>query len=82
VEHRQDMVTLCNEAPEKLDQPGFTFAHGDVSNVAPRALDVIIALHASDNATHYAMHKGIRSGASIINCSPYSHKQIRLQIQS
>src|SRR3546814_12476085 len=33
-------------------------------------------------ATDYAIHMGIRSGASIIMCSPCCHKQIRLQIQS
>ena len=42
----------------------------------------MIALHACDIATDYAIHMGIRSGASIIMCSPCCHKQIRLQIQS
>ncbi|KPX49894.1 Uncharacterized protein ALO68_00482 [Pseudomonas syringae pv. helianthi] len=82
VELREDMVTLCNETAVKLDHPGLTFAHGDVRTVAPRALDVMIALHACDIATDYAIHMGIRSGASIIMCSPCCHKQIRLQIQS
>ncbi|AHG39674.1 methyltransferase [Pseudomonas syringae CC1557] len=82
VELREDMVTLCNEAAAKLDHSGLTFAHGDVRTVAPSALDVMIALHACDIATDYAIHTGIRSGASIIMCSPCCHKQIRLQIQS
>ncbi|QVX16889.1 SAM-dependent methyltransferase [Pseudomonas congelans] len=82
VELREDMVTLCNEAAAKLDHPGLTFAQGDVRTVAPSALDVMIALHACDIATDYAIHMGIRSGASIIMCSPCCHKQIRLQIQS
>ncbi|KPB72939.1 class I SAM-dependent methyltransferase [Pseudomonas cannabina] len=82
VELREDMVTLCNTAAAALEHPGLTFQHGDVRTVAPSALDVMIALHACDIATDYAIHMGIRSGASIIMCSPCCHKQIRLQIQS
>jgi SAM-dependent methyltransferase len=82
VELREDMVTLCNAAAERLEHPGLVFQHGDVRSVAPSALDVMIALHACDIATDYAIHMGIRSGAAIIMCSPCCHKQIRLQIQS
>ncbi|UZE25104.1 SAM-dependent methyltransferase [Pseudomonas sp. B21-056] len=82
VELREDMVRLCNEAAARLEHPGLSFQHGDVRSVAPSAVDVMIALHACDIATDYAIHMGIRSGASIIMCSPCCHKQIRLQIQS
>ncbi|MGX9556375.1 class I SAM-dependent methyltransferase [Pseudomonas sp. CFBP 5750] len=82
VELREDMVKLCNEAAARLEHPGLSFQHGDVRSVAPSPVDVMIALHACDIATDYAIHMGIRSGASIIMCSPCCHKQIRLQIQS
>lgn len=82
VELRQDMVSLCNNAAARLEHPGLLFKCGDVRSVAPSELDVMIALHACDIATDYAIHTGIRSGASIILCSPCCHKQIRLQIQS
>ncbi|MCG6576660.1 SAM-dependent methyltransferase [Pseudomonas sp. AF32] len=82
VELREDMVRLCNEAAARLEHPGLSFQHGDVRSVAPGEVDVMIALHACDIATDYAIHMGIRSGASIIMCSPCCHKQIRLQIQS
>ena len=82
VELREDMVNLCNTAAARLEHPGLDFQHGDVRSVAPSALDVMIALHACDIATDYAIHMGIRSGAAIIMCSPCCHKQIRLQIQS
>lgn len=82
VELREDMVTLCNNAAARLEHPGLVFECGDVRSVVPSALDVMIALHACDIATDYAIHMGIRSGASIIMCSPCCHKQIRLQIQS
>ncbi|MGN8122808.1 class I SAM-dependent methyltransferase [Pseudomonas sp. 22082] len=82
VELREEMVNLCNTAAQKLEHPGLVFKCGDVRSVAPSELDVMIALHACDIATDYAIHTGIRSGASIIMCSPCCHKQIRLQIQS
>jgi hypothetical protein len=82
VELREDMVSLCNAAAARLDQPGLVFEHGDVRSVVPSAIDVMIALHACDIATDYAIHTGIRTGAAIIMCSPCCHKQIRLQIQS
>ncbi|NMY75430.1 SAM-dependent methyltransferase [Pseudomonas sp. WS 5071] len=82
VELREDMVTLCNNAAQRLEHPGLSFQHGDVRSFAPTPIDVMIALHACDIATDYAIHMGIRSGAAIIMCSPCCHKQIRLQIQS
>jgi hypothetical protein len=42
----------------------------------------MIALHACDTATDYAIHLGIRAGAEIIMCSPCCHKQLRPQMQS
>jgi hypothetical protein len=41
----------------------------------------MIALHACDIATDYAIHLGLRAGAQIIMCSPCCHKQIRPQMQ-
>jgi len=82
VELRQDLVTLCNGAAARLEHPGLDFQCGDVRSVVPAAIDVMIALHACDVATDYAIHTGIRCGASIIMCSPCCHKQIRPQLHS
>ncbi|MBF8744871.1 SAM-dependent methyltransferase [Pseudomonas putida] len=82
VELRQDMVDLCNAAAARLDHPGLQFQCGDVRSVVPEAIEVMIALHACDVATDYAIHTGIRCNASIIMCSPCCHKQIRPQLHS
>ena len=82
VELRPDMVELCNNAAGRLEHPGLVFECGDVRSVVPNHIDVMIALHACDIATDYAIHSGIRCGAAIIMCSPCCHKEIRLQIQS
>ncbi len=82
VELREDMVRLGNDAAARLEQPGLSFEHGDVRTYTPAAIDIMIALHACDVATDYAIHLGIRSNASIIMCSPCCHKQIRPQMAS
>ncbi|MDN2664809.1 SAM-dependent methyltransferase [Psychromonas sp. 14N.309.X.WAT.B.A12] len=82
VELRQALADLCNEAAQSLDHQGLDFVCGDVKTHAPKHTDVMIALHACDVATDYAIHYGIRANASIIMCSPCCHKQIRPQMQS
>ncbi|NQD56737.1 SAM-dependent methyltransferase [Pseudomonas sp. CM25] len=82
VELRQDMVDLCNAAASHLEHPGLEFQCGDVRSVVPEAIEVMIALHACDIATDYAIHTGIRCNAAIIMCSPCCHKQIRPQLHS
>jgi SAM-dependent methyltransferase len=82
VELRPDMVALCNQAINKLGLEGLRIEEGDVRNYRPAALDVMIALHACDVATDYAIHLGIRAGAGIIMCSPCCHKQLRPQLLS
>ncbi|MFP3525837.1 methyltransferase, partial [Pantoea sp. SIMBA_072] len=75
-------VDLCNAAASRLEHPGLEFQCGDVRSVVPEAIEVMIALHACDIATDYAIHTGIRCNAAIIMCSPCCHKQIRPQLHS
>jgi hypothetical protein len=68
-----------------LGLEGLHFEQGDVRSYQPASeqpMDVMIALHACDVATDYAIHLGIRAGASIVMCSPCCHKQIRPQLLS
>ncbi|MES2672704.1 MAG: SAM-dependent methyltransferase [Pseudomonadota bacterium] len=82
VELRQPLVELCNQTVDKLCLTGIQFEQGDVKHFAVRGINIMIALHACDTATDYAIHMGIRSGAEIIMCSPCCHKQIRPQLKS
>jgi hypothetical protein len=65
-----------------LGLAGLHFEQGDVRQRAAAPLDIVIALHACDTATDHAIHLGIRSGASLIICSPCCHKQLRPQMKS
>jgi hypothetical protein len=82
VELREDLVQLCQRVITKLQLDGMDYEQGDVREYHPAALNVMIALHACDVATDYAIHLGIRAGAEIIMCSPCCHKQIRPQLLS
>ncbi|CAH0991242.1 hypothetical protein SIN8267_01344 [Sinobacterium norvegicum] len=82
VELRQELADLCQQAATRLDHRGLDFVCGDVKTHAPKQTDVMIALHACDVATDYAINYGIQAGATIIMCSPCCHKQIRPQMQS
>jgi SAM-dependent methyltransferase len=81
VELREDLVNLCNAAALRRHMDGLSFVCGDVRSHVPEHLDVMVALHACDTATDFALHTGIRAGASIILTAPCCHKQIRPQMQ-
>ena len=82
VELRQSLVDLCNSTATKLCLSGLQFEQGDVKHFAAKGINIMIALHACDTATDYAIHMGIRANADIIMCSPCCHKQIRPQLKS
>ncbi|MDC6168533.1 class I SAM-dependent methyltransferase [Paucibacter sp. XJ19-41] len=82
VELRDDMVKLCSTSAAKHGMSGLKFDQGDVRSYTPARLDVMIALHACDIATDYAIHLGLGAKASIIMCSPCCHKQLRPQMQT
>ena len=82
VELKQDMVALGNAAAARHALTGLSFEHGDVRERGDQPLDVMVALHACDIATDYAMHFGLRSGARVIMCAPCCHKEIRPQMRT
>jgi hypothetical protein len=82
IELRVELVRLCSAAASRLALEGLSFEQGDIRTRAPAAADIMIALHACDTATDYAIHRGIRAGASIIMCSPCCHQEIRPQLKS
>ncbi len=82
VELREDLVSLCNAAAQKLGIDALSFERGDIASHADGPIDIVIALHACDTATDYAIHKGIRAGAAIILCAPCCHKELRPQMKS
>ena len=82
VELRADLVELCNRAAQRSACEDLRFVQGDLRSFAPEAVDVMIALHACDTATDYALDLGLRAGARILVASPCCHKELRPQMKS
>lgn len=82
VELRSNLVEFCEDVAKKAGFGHLDFFEGDVRTYAPEHLDVMIALHACDVATDFAIHTGIRLNASMIMCAPCCHKELRPQLQS
>ncbi|CAM4061484.1 class I SAM-dependent methyltransferase [Acinetobacter pragensis] len=82
VELNPKMVEFCRQMAAEADFNQLDFFQGDVRTYAPKQLDVMIALHACDVATDFAIHTGIRLNAQMIMCAPCCHKELRPQLQS
>ncbi|WP_353169454.1 SAM-dependent methyltransferase [Acinetobacter sp.] len=82
VELNDKMVRFCQDVAEASHFEQLDFFQGDVRTYHSSHLDVMIALHACDVATDFAIHTGIRLNAQIIMCAPCCHKELRPQLKS
>ena len=82
VELNDKMVDFCQDVSAKSDFQQLDFFQGDVRTYHPERLDVMIALHACDVATDFAIHTGIRLNAQMIMCAPCCHKELRPQLKN
>ena len=82
VELRSNLVEFCQNVANQVGFHHLDFFEGDVRSYQPAKLDVMIALHACDIATDFAIHTGIRLNASMIMCAPCCHKELRPQLKS
>jgi SAM-dependent methyltransferase len=80
VELNPKMVEFCQNIAQQVDFNQLEFFQGDVRTYHPEKLDVMIALHACDVATDFAIHTGIRLNAQMIMCAPCCHKELRPQL--
>lgn len=82
VELRSNLVEFCQNVADQVGFNHLDFFEGDVRSYQPEKLDMMIALHACDIATDFAIHTGIRLNASMIMCAPCCHKELRPQLHS
>ena len=82
VELRSNLVEFCQNVANQVGFNHLDFFEGDVRSYQPAKLDVMIALHACDIATDFAIRTGIRLNASMIMCAPCCHKELRPQLHS
>jgi hypothetical protein len=81
IEARQELVELCNDVAKAGGFDGLRFVQGQIADIEPGEIDILIALHACDTATDDALYKGIRANASIIIAAPCCHKELRKQLR-
>lgn len=82
VELNPQMVAFCQSVAQRQGFDQLSFFQGDVRSYQPEQTDVMIALHACDIATDFAIHTGIRLNSSVIMCAPCCHKELRPQLQA
>ncbi len=80
IELRPELVTFCNDVVEKLGINNLNFHSLPIEKFEGH-MDVLIALHACDTATDYAIAQGIRKEADLIVVAPCCHKQVRKHMQ-
>ncbi len=81
IELRQNLVDFCNKIAQKCGYHDLNFMAKSIEEYNNDKIDILIALHACDVATDFAIAKGIKAKASLIICAPCCHKQIRQQLK-
>ena len=80
VEMRPELVDICNDIAKECAYDQLEFKQGLIQDVHFERIDFLLALHACDTATDFAIYKGIRAGSQLIICAPCCHKQVRKRL--
>lgn len=68
---KSDVITKCNDIAKNLGYSNLTFLTGDIKDFDKlQNVDMIFSLHACNNATDYAILKGLELNASAILAVP------------
>ena len=79
---KEDVIRNCQMLAEKYRYDGLEFLCMDVKDYIAKAdVDMVIALHACDIATDYALYFALKAGADYIFSVPCCHKEARRQIK-
>lgn len=80
---KMDVINFCNQVAEDLDYKGLIFIHGDIKDYdAFSDVDMVITLHACDNATDAALVKAINWNAKAILSVPCCQHEFYNKIDS
>jgi SAM-dependent methyltransferase len=77
IDAQEGVIESSRAAALRIGAEGLEFQTGTIREVALPALDVLIALHACNDATDHALARGIAQGARLIVVAPCCHKDLR-----
>ena len=78
---KKDVIEHCNRLAEKLHYDRLHFEQGDIRNYrGADTVDMVVSLHACDQATDYALEKAVRWGAGVILAVPCCQHELNGQI--
>lgn len=83
VDYNEGVVVSSKERAQRLGYKNMEFIQEDLNFYEPdRRIDLLISLHACDNATDYALAAGVRLGAASMVLVPCCHKEFISQIRN
>lgn len=82
VERRKELVEFCNHVAQECGHDGLRFRTGEIADIDPQGVDILVALHACDTGTDEAIFHGIQADARWILVAPCCHKEVRPQIRA
>ena len=82
VDAQPELVAACERAAKKTGAEKISFHTGKIEDADLPPLDALIALHACNDATDFALLRGVAAGAKLIVVAPCCHKDVRRSLGS
>lgn len=80
---KTDVIAYCNEVAKSLQYDGLRFLEGDIRDYEQTGgIDMVVTLHACDNATDEALAKAAAWGAQVILSVPCCQHEFFKQLDS
>lgn len=80
---KKDVIDFCNQVAEDLNYEDLKFIHGDISQYTDsKNIDMIVTLHACDNATDAALIKAINWDVDVILSVPCCQHELYGKIEN
>ena len=77
VETRPELVQSSNALARDIGAAGLEFREGTIAALPFASLDILVALHACNNATDEAILQGVTAGARLLVLAPCCHQDLR-----